>query len=76
MDFSQWLSQAIDKRGITQAQLARELGVSRQALCNWRAGRHRPSSYYIVRLVKLLEPERFGDAIIECLECLIEQDLK
>ncbi len=42
-----------EKKGITQAQLARQLGITRSSVNAWEMGTVIPSTYYIVQLAIL-----------------------
>lgn len=44
------LNNWIDASGITQAELARLLGTTRQAVCHWMRGRTVPALYYSLAL--------------------------
>lgn len=61
-----YLDEAIDK-GIAKnsADLARELGVSRSALSEWRAERNSPNDEQAVRLAELLGRDP-GELLAEC----------
>jgi DNA-binding transcriptional regulator YiaG len=43
--------------GLTQAELAREIGCHRVSVANWEAG-HKPISVTIARLMECLDRER------------------
>lgn len=61
-----YLDEAIE-RGIAKnsADLARELGVSRSALSEWRAERNSPNDDQAVRLAELLGKDP-GELLAEC----------
>lgn len=53
MDLLERLSELREKRGLTQAEVAEELGVSRQAISRWETGKIKPSTDNLRRLGKL-----------------------
>lgn len=63
---SRYLDDALSKGVATsQADLARQLGVSRSALSEWKAGRSSPNDEQAVRLAELLGIEA-GEVLAEC----------
>ncbi len=49
-----WLVKALrDKRGLTQEQLAREIGVSFSSVSVWENGHRRPQPYLANRLLEM-----------------------
>ncbi len=49
-----WLKQIREKRGMTQAAVARELGVKRLAVVRWEAGEATPSRSTQFKLAAVL----------------------
>jgi len=58
------------KRGLTQEELARKVGVSRQTIVNVEQGRYKPSILLALKIAKVL------DADVETLFKLEEVDWK
>lgn len=54
MSFGDFLRDAMDRAGVTNAQLAAHFGVSSQAISQWRAGATRPSSSRIEQVREYL----------------------
>ena len=52
--FGRNLKKERELAGLTQAQLARTLGVKQQQVSQWEGDKVEPTLYYIVRLVKTL----------------------
>ena len=69
MEFNERMREQIKKSGITQADLARALGVSVQTVNYWLIGRNKPKRDKILRIAHLLQcsPQslEFGDDIEE-----------
>lgn len=41
------------KLGISQSELAKQLKVSKQSICDWEKNRHIPKSKYLIQLSKI-----------------------
>lgn len=48
------LKKILEKRGVSQAELAKILGVSTVSLSNWSTGKSKPSLETVVRICKTL----------------------
>lgn len=46
-------AQARQKAGLSQAQVAKELGVDQSAVCRWETGKNMPRSALLVLMAKL-----------------------
>lgn len=55
MDLGQQIKQARTQKGLTQAQLADEMHVTRQTISNWENGRSVPDYVMLGQLAKLLQ---------------------
>lgn len=53
--FTNRLVQLRKKRGLTQQQIADEIGVNRGSYSNWEKGKREPSFENLVKLADLLE---------------------
>jgi transcriptional regulator with XRE-family HTH domain len=58
--FSGWLEASMRSRGITQAQLARSVGVADTQISRWRRGQVVPSLQYLQRLADTFGVERLA----------------
>lgn len=58
MDIGKLIAEALERMGYTQAQLARELGVTPPTVNNWISGRTYPSDARIAELERILGPLR------------------
>src|SRR5215207_1924921 len=56
--FAGWLQASMHHRGVTQAQLARSLGVADTQISRWRRGQVVPSVQYLQRLADTFGIER------------------
>lgn len=66
IDFSVLVKALRDKRGLTQEQLAREIGVSFSTVNVWENGRRKPQPYLAKRLLEMadeagLDPSEYVD---------------
>ena len=66
-DFPRLVKALRDKRGLTQEQLAREIGVSFSTVNVWENGHRRPQPYLAKRLLEMadeagLDQEEYEDA--------------
>lgn len=57
MEFHERLTALMDERGITQADLARRLGVTRTAAHSWYWGINEPNITTLARIRRLLRCE-------------------
>lgn len=55
MDFTRRFNQILNENNISQAKLAAELGISRQAVTNLKNGASLPSLYLLFNLCKVLD---------------------
>lgn len=44
-----------EKRGITQAELAKKLGVTQEAVTKWETGRNKPRASTLIKLAEILD---------------------
>lgn len=58
--FSEWLNATIESRGLTQAQLARAVGVADTQVSRWRRGQVVPTVRYLQQLADTLDVPRVG----------------
>jgi transcriptional regulator with XRE-family HTH domain len=56
--FANWLNATMQSRGLTQAQLARVVGVADTQVSRWRRGQVVPSVHYLQRIADTLEVPR------------------
>src|SRR5436309_14785314 len=56
--FAGWLSNTMSSRGLTQAQLARSVGVADTQVSRWRRGQVVPTLQYLQRLADTFGVER------------------
>ena len=52
--FAERLNEAIDGLGVTNAALARMIGVNQYSVKGWRTGRNMPDGYNVAKLCKAL----------------------
>ncbi len=52
--FTARLRRALKRAGITQALLAKRLGIDRSAVCNWLGGRSIPKGEYLLQMPDIL----------------------
>ena len=74
-DFSK-LKDALARVGMTQAELARQIGVTRAAVSNWIQGRAAPSLghlFEIARVLNMTTSEILGDEVLFA-ETKLERD--
>jgi transcriptional regulator with XRE-family HTH domain len=57
-DFTIWLSASMQQRGLSQAQLARSVGVADTQISRWRRGQVVPTVQYLQRLADTFGVER------------------
>ena len=50
----QWLKDLLREHGLTQEELAKRIGVSRELVTNWISGRRRPSLKHLRRIAEVL----------------------
>lgn len=55
MTFADYLRKALAAKGMTSAQLARDLGVTRECVDHWRHGRREPRGRELVLLAEALD---------------------
>ena len=58
--FAEWLNATIESRGLTQAQLARAVGVADTQVSRWRRGQVVPTVRYLQQLADTLDVPRAG----------------
>lgn len=51
--FAEWLGAALRAQGMSQGDLAEQLGVSRHAILKWRTGRSTPMPETCAKLAKV-----------------------
>lgn len=56
--FAQWLDATMQRRGLSQAALAREVGVADAQVSRWRRGQVTPSVRYLQRLASTFDVPR------------------
>ena len=56
--FAQWLNATLQSRGLSQAQLARAVGVADTQVSRWRRGQVVPSVHYLQELADALDVPR------------------
>jgi transcriptional regulator with XRE-family HTH domain len=56
--FAEWLNATIQSRGLSQAQLARAVGVADTQVSRWRRGQVVPSVHYLQELADALDVPR------------------
>jgi transcriptional regulator with XRE-family HTH domain len=56
--FAGWLATSMHNRGLSQAQLARSVGVADTQISRWRRGQVVPTVYYLQRLADAFGVER------------------
>lgn len=56
--FAQWLGATMETRGLTQADVAREVGVADVQVSRWRRGQVRPSVNYLQRIADTFDVPR------------------
>src|SRR5437588_2702911 len=56
--FALWLDSSMQSRGVSQAQLAREVGVADAQISRWRRGQVRPTLHYLQRLASTFNVPR------------------
>ena len=58
--FGTWLDRTMQSRGLSQADVAREVGVADAQVSRWRRGQVRPSVRYLQRIADTFEVPRSG----------------
>jgi len=58
LHFASWLSTTMQRRGLTQAELARAVGVADTQVSRWRRGQVVPSVHYLQRVADALAVSR------------------
>lgn len=58
--FAHWLSATMQSRGLTQAELARAVGVADTQVSRWRRGQVVPTVHYLQKLAESLGVPRSG----------------
>lgn len=48
--FAEWLNATMQRRGLSQAEVAREVGVADVQVSRWRRGQVRPTVHYLQRI--------------------------
>jgi transcriptional regulator with XRE-family HTH domain len=56
-DFGVWLGRQLRRNGISQAELAQQLGLTRAAVSAWVTGRARPRAEVMIRIAEILETD-------------------
>ncbi|MEU8641402.1 helix-turn-helix transcriptional regulator [Streptomyces sp. NPDC048674] len=56
-DFGVWLGRQLRRNGMSQAEFAKDLGLSRAAVSAWVTGRARPRPELMVRIARLLDTD-------------------
>lgn len=56
--FAQWLSAMMESRGLSQAEVAREVGVADVQVSRWRRGQVTPSVRYLQRIADTFDVPR------------------
>lgn len=82
MPFAPRLREALKRRRVTNRDLARAVGVSRNTVSNWTCGRSEPSSRHLRTIARVLEaradellgePERFEMTVNAQAATLVER---
>ncbi|MFJ5800491.1 helix-turn-helix domain-containing protein [Streptomyces decoyicus] len=56
-DFGVWLGRQLRRKGVSQAEFAQQLGLTRAAISAWVTGRARPRPEMMVRIAEILETD-------------------
>lgn len=57
MSFGKWLEDVLSRAGSSKSDLARELGITPQAISQWISGKTNPSGKHLLAIVKTLKIE-------------------
>ena len=57
-EFGRWLSSTMDSRGLSQAEVARAVGVADAQVSRWRRGQVVPTVHYLQRIAEALDVPR------------------
>lgn len=73
MSFGKAIKVARQARGMSQLDLAIELGTTQMCMCNWEMERNRPNVTYSKIIQDVLGVDVMGDSVFETLKSLVEQ---
>lgn len=73
MSFGKAIKAARKAKGMSQLELALELGTSQMSVCNWETEKARPNVTYTKIIKDVLGVDVMGDSLFKTLKPLVEQ---
>ena len=73
MSFGKAIKAARKAKGMSQLELALELGTSQMSVCNWETEKARPNVTYTKIIKDVLGVDVLGDSLFKTLKPLVEQ---
>ena len=73
MSFGKAIKAARKAKGMSQLELALELGTSQMSVCNWETEKARPNVTYTKIIKDVLGVDVMGDSLFNTLKPLVEQ---
>lgn len=73
MSFGKAIKAARKAKGMSQLELAMELGTSQMSVCNWETEKARPNVTYTKIIKDVLGVDVMGDSLFKTLKPLVEQ---
>lgn len=73
MSFGKAIKAARKAKGMSQLDLAMELGTSQMSVCNWETEKARPNVTYTKIIKDVLGVDVMGDSLFKTLKPLVEQ---
>ena len=73
MSFGKAIKTARKAKGMSQLELAMELGTSQMSVCNWETEKARPNVTYTKIIKDVLGVDVMGDSLFKTLKPLVEQ---
>lgn len=73
MSFGKAIKEARKAKGMSQLELAMELGTSQMCVCNWESEKTRPNVTYTKIIKDVLGVDVMGDSLFKTLKPLVEQ---
>lgn len=73
MSFGKAIKAARKAKGMSQLELAMELGTSQMSVCNWETEKARPNVTYTKMIKDVLGVDVMGDSLFNTLKPLVEQ---
>lgn len=73
MSFGKAIKTARKAKGMSQLELALELGTSQMSVCNWETEKARPNVTYTKIIKDVLGVDVMGDSLFKTLKPLVEQ---